>query len=124
MGLECDAPNIGICNKTAASAILRFEETKPSHVNGVMSSNSGVATRAQSAVQRQLMRFDRVLLYLRCLSHDRKCRWHLAGVWRELRLRELMASLNPLSAGDPAKLSRNNRSIVHMVKLVVHSSFR
>ena len=34
-----------------------------------------------------LTRFDRVRLHLRCLIHDHKYRWHLAGVWRELRIR-------------------------------------
>ena len=34
-----------------------------------------------------LTRFDRIRLHLRCLVRDHKYRWHLAGVWRELRLR-------------------------------------
>jgi len=34
-----------------------------------------------------LSRLDRIRLHLRCLMRDRKYRWHLAGVWRELRLR-------------------------------------
>ena len=34
----------------------------------------------------ELTRVDRVLLHLRCLYRDHKYRWHLAGVWRELRL--------------------------------------
>jgi hypothetical protein len=33
----------------------------------------------------ELTRFDRILLHLRCLYRDHKYRWHLAGVWRELR---------------------------------------
>jgi len=36
--------------------------------------------------KRDLTRFDRILLHLRCLNRDHKYRWHLAGVWRELRL--------------------------------------
>jgi len=32
-----------------------------------------------------LTRFDRIRLHLRCLIRDHKYRWHLAGVWRELR---------------------------------------
>ena len=28
--------------------------------------------------------FDRILIHLRCLSHDHKYRWHIGGVWREL----------------------------------------
>jgi len=46
-----------------------------------------IATRAELTAQRELTRFDRIVLHLRCLCHDRKYRWHLAGVWRELRLR-------------------------------------
>jgi hypothetical protein len=38
-----------------------------------------------AAAETDLARFDRILLHLRCLYHDRKYRWHLAGVWRELR---------------------------------------
>jgi hypothetical protein len=34
-----------------------------------------------------LTRFDRIRLHLRCLIRDHKYSWHLAGVWRELRLR-------------------------------------
>jgi hypothetical protein len=34
-----------------------------------------------------LTRFDRIRLHLRCLIRDHKYCWHLAGVWRELRLR-------------------------------------
>jgi hypothetical protein len=34
-----------------------------------------------------LTRFDRIRLHLRCLIRDHKYRWHIAGVWRELRLR-------------------------------------
>jgi len=34
-----------------------------------------------------LTRFDRIRLHLRCLIRDHKFYWHLAGVWRELRLR-------------------------------------
>jgi hypothetical protein len=46
------------------------------------------ATRTwQSDTATELTRFDRILLHLRCLCHDRKYRWHLAGVWREMRLR-------------------------------------
>ena len=32
-----------------------------------------------------LTRVDRIRLHLRCLYRDRKYRWHLSGVWRELR---------------------------------------
>lgn len=35
----------------------------------------------------ELTRFDRIVLHLHCLYLDHKYRWHLAGVWRELRLR-------------------------------------
>jgi hypothetical protein len=31
-----------------------------------------------------LTRFDRIALHLHCLLLDRKCRWHLAGIWREV----------------------------------------
>jgi len=34
---------------------------------------------------REITRFDRIWLHLRCLYLDHKCRWHLAGVWREIR---------------------------------------
>jgi hypothetical protein len=34
-----------------------------------------------------LTRVDRIRLHLRCLYRDRKYRWHLSGVWRELRSR-------------------------------------
>jgi hypothetical protein len=40
-----------------------------------------------AAVCVDLTRFDRIWLHLRCLLRDRKYRWHLAGVWRELRAR-------------------------------------
>jgi hypothetical protein len=40
-----------------------------------------------AAAETDLDRVDRILLHLRCLYHDRKYRWHLAGVWRELRRR-------------------------------------
>ena len=47
-----------------------------------------IATLEQSATTHgDLTRFDRILLHLRCLYHDHNYRWHLAGVWRELRLR-------------------------------------
>ena len=29
-------------------------------------------------------RLGRILLHARCLLHDHKCRWHLAGIWREV----------------------------------------
>ena len=32
-------------------------------------------------------RVRRIRLHLRCLYRDRKYRWHLSGVWRELRSR-------------------------------------
>jgi hypothetical protein len=31
-----------------------------------------------------LTRLDRIVLHLRCLYHDHKYRWHLAGICREL----------------------------------------
>jgi len=31
---------------------------------------------------------DRIRLHLRCLLRDRKYRWHLAGMWRELKRRQ------------------------------------
>jgi hypothetical protein len=31
--------------------------------------------------------FDRIRLHLRCLIRDHKHCWHVAGMWRELRLR-------------------------------------
>jgi hypothetical protein len=34
-----------------------------------------------------LTRFARIQLHLRCLLRDHKYRWHLSGVWRELRAR-------------------------------------
>ena len=34
----------------------------------------------------ELSRLDRITLHLRCLWNDRKYRWHLAGVWREVSL--------------------------------------
>jgi len=46
------------------------------------------ATLTQSAsAPGDLTRLDRILLHLRCLYLDHKYRWHLAGVWREVRLR-------------------------------------
>ncbi len=33
-----------------------------------------------------LTRLDRMILHLRCLVRDHKCRWHLAGIWREVTL--------------------------------------
>jgi hypothetical protein len=29
-------------------------------------------------------RLDRIALHLRCLWRDHKCRWHFAGIWREV----------------------------------------
>lgn len=29
-------------------------------------------------------RFGRMVLHVSCLVHDRKWRWHWAGIWREL----------------------------------------
>jgi len=37
--------------------------------------------------QTELTRLDRLVLHLRCLIHDHKYRWHLAGIWREVALR-------------------------------------
>jgi hypothetical protein len=34
----------------------------------------------------ELTRLDRIALHLRCLCRDHKCRWHLAGIWREVTL--------------------------------------
>jgi hypothetical protein len=34
----------------------------------------------------ELTSLDRIVLHLRCLAHDHKIRWHLAGVWREVTL--------------------------------------
>jgi len=45
------------------------------------------ATLTHSGAERDLTRLDRILLHLRCVCQDHKYRWHLAGVWRELRLR-------------------------------------
>lgn len=42
-----------------------------------------------------LTRFDRVRLHLRCLLLDFKVRWHLAGVWRELRPRVTLLPDHP-----------------------------
>jgi hypothetical protein len=33
-----------------------------------------------------LSRMDRIALHLRCLLRDHRCRWHLAGIWREVTL--------------------------------------
>lgn len=43
-------------------------------------------------------RLDRILLHLRCLSHDHKYRWHLSGVWRELRGRKRTQTISPAAA--------------------------
>ena len=32
----------------------------------------------------ELGRLGRIMLHLRCLFHNHKFRWHLAGIWREL----------------------------------------
>jgi len=37
--------------------------------------------------QTDFTRFNRMVLHLRCLIHDHKYRWHLAGIWREVALR-------------------------------------
>jgi hypothetical protein len=37
-------------------------------------------------LQTDFTRTDRIVLHLRCLWHDHKLRWHLAGVWREVTL--------------------------------------
>jgi len=34
----------------------------------------------------ELTWLDRVVLHLRCLCHDHKFRWHLAGIRREVTL--------------------------------------
>jgi len=36
--------------------------------------------------QVELTRIDRIALHLRCLIRDHKCRWHFAGIWREVTL--------------------------------------
>jgi len=43
-------------------------------------------------------RFDRILLHLRCLYRDHKYRWHLAGVWRELRPWQRKRTISPAAA--------------------------
>ena len=43
-------------------------------------------------------RFGRILLHLRCLYHDRKYRWHLAGVRREIRPQQHKPSISPAAA--------------------------
>jgi len=45
-----------------------------------------------------LTRFDRILLHLRCLCRDHKYRWHLAGVWRELRPSWRTKPISPATA--------------------------
>jgi hypothetical protein len=42
--------------------------------------------------------FDRILLHLRCLFHDHKYRWHLAGVWRELGPSRRTKPISPATA--------------------------
>jgi hypothetical protein len=34
----------------------------------------------------ELSRLERIVLHLRCLCRDHKCRWHMAGIWREVTL--------------------------------------
>jgi len=45
-----------------------------------------------------LTRFDRILLHLRCLCHDHKYRWHIGGVWRELRPSRRKQPISPATA--------------------------
>jgi hypothetical protein len=45
-----------------------------------------------------LSSFDRIILHLRCRYHDHKYRWHLAGVWRELRPWNRRKSISPAAA--------------------------
>jgi len=41
--------------------------------------------KLNATVCADLTRFDRIRLHLRCLLRDHKYRWHMEGVWRELR---------------------------------------
>jgi hypothetical protein len=50
-----------------------------------MTINYEFQATGHAAASTELSRFDRIRLHLRCLIRDRKYRWHLAGVWRELR---------------------------------------
>ena len=45
-----------------------------------------------------LTRFDRILLHLRCLCHDHRYDWHLAGVRRELRQGQQKQPISPAAA--------------------------
>ncbi len=56
------------------------------------------ATQTQSLPQKDLTRLDRIQLHLRCLYHDHRYRWHLAGVWRELRPCQRNNSISPAAA--------------------------
>ncbi|HXJ60835.1 MAG TPA: hypothetical protein VNU68_29670 [Verrucomicrobiae bacterium] len=51
-------------------------------------------TATRTCTHRDLTSFDRILLHLRCLCRDRKYRWHLAGVWRELRLQAVQNGIH------------------------------
>ena len=46
------------------------------------------AKGAQMALTLARNRFGRILLHLICLAHDRKWRWHWAGIRREVHTQD------------------------------------
>jgi hypothetical protein len=43
------------------------------------------AALTNSILRGNLTQLDRIVLHIRSMHHDHKYRWHLAGIWRELR---------------------------------------
>jgi hypothetical protein len=56
----------------------------PSAQNLEVEAMHTTATWTHSIRRGDLTRLDRIVLHFRCLYHDHKYRWHLAGIWREL----------------------------------------
>jgi len=68
---------------------IRAHEAKLLNFWGMTNDYRIFALQDVAATCIDLTRFDRIRLHLRCLIRDHKYRWHLAGVWRELCLRQI-----------------------------------
>lgn len=69
---------------TQETLLVRSFGVRPERKQNV-TINHELEAAGDSAVSIESGRFYRIRLHLRCLLRDHKYRWHLAGVWRELR---------------------------------------